>query len=102
MFRSKSLQAVHLSDNEIPEKILMSLMFVFGIPNANEGDLFDSSNQCQIERYQTNINSDNEQGNLRIFIPLSDEGSITTKDQALAKITNSEIIKQLADQKTYL
>jgi hypothetical protein len=43
IFRSKSLQAVHLSDNEITHKILRSLLFVFGIPNANEGDLFEAS-----------------------------------------------------------
>lgn len=32
-----------MSDNEISNKILRSLLFTFGIPNANEGDLFDAS-----------------------------------------------------------
>ena len=43
---------MHLSDNEIPDKILASLLFVFGIPNANEGDLFDASKNCTVKRYK--------------------------------------------------
>ena len=39
--------------------------------------------------------------NQKLFIPL-DEEKVSTKDQALAKITNTEIIKQITDQKAYL
>lgn len=55
IYRSKALQAVHLSDNEIPDKILRSLLFVFGIHDANEGDLFDSSNTHTIARYKKEV-----------------------------------------------
>ena len=41
IYRSRSLQGVHLSDNEIPDTHLRTLLFVFGIPQANEGDLLD-------------------------------------------------------------
>ena len=52
IYRSKSLQGVHLSDNEIPETVLRSLLFVFGITDADEGDLLDTFNTCQIEKYR--------------------------------------------------
>lgn len=102
IYRSKALQAVHLSGNEIPNKILRSLLFVFGIHNANEGDLFDASNARTIERYKTDVVDAAGEADERLlsFIPLQDE--VKTKDQARAKITNTEIIKQVADQKTYL
>ena len=31
IYRSKSLQAVHLNDNEIPDKIMSTVLEVFGI-----------------------------------------------------------------------
>lgn len=71
---------------------------MFGIHNANEGDLFDASNARTIERYKKE-SVDMETGDvderLMAFIPLQEE--VKTKDQAVAKITNTEIIKQVAD-----
>lgn len=52
IMRSKSLQGVHLSNNEIPKSVLRTILFAFGIPDANEGDLFDNANHAQIERYK--------------------------------------------------
>lgn len=87
IFYSKSLQALHLENNDIPEKILRTLLFVFGIQKANEGDLFDSSNSNQIARFKAEPRWDTatptggeEEGNLRTFVPLEDETRITTKD----------------------
>ncbi len=51
IYRSTSLQAVHLSDNEVPIKILRSLLFVFGIQDANQGDLFDACSVNVVSKY---------------------------------------------------
>jgi len=40
-----------MSDNEIPDKILRTLLFAFGIQNANDCDLIEKSNPHQIARF---------------------------------------------------
>lgn len=83
--RSRSLQSVHLSDNEIPEQQLRTLLFVFGIHNANEGDLLDHSNPSKIEKFsQIKKNENffyNDDPNAKtsqcMYIPL-DDGAIAS------------------------
>ena len=94
IYRSKSLLAVHLSDNEIPDKILRSLLFAFGIHDANEGDLFDALEHSKIDRYRV---SDQQ---TRSFVPIPE--TVTRKEEAIAQLTNTEAIRQVTDQKTYL
>lgn len=81
IYRSASLQAVHLSDNDISSKILKSLLFVFGIPDANSGDLFDACGVKRICKLQSQRRQPKE---------------------VIVEITNAEILQQICEQKTHL
>ena len=93
--QSRSLSAVHLSNNDIPNQVQKSLLNAFCIQVKSDEDLFDSSEPVQINKFKQSFKDQERQ---QVFIPLEEE--ITTKEQAVAKIANAQIISHNAEKKT--